>query len=62
VFIEIGGDFDIILLCLQLIREQMVKSLEIIKDLEEQVKLVPMLKVILYVFICDTRVITTDNI
>ncbi|XP_015374944.1 PREDICTED: uncharacterized protein LOC107169650 [Diuraphis noxia] len=29
---------------LQLIREQMVKSLEIIKDLEEQVKLVPMLK------------------
>lgn len=32
--------------CSQLIREQMVKSLEIIKDLEEQVKLVPMLKVI----------------
>jgi len=31
--------------CSQLIREQMVKSLEIIKDLEEQVKLVPMLKV-----------------
>ncbi|KAL4127311.1 hypothetical protein QTP88_011487 [Uroleucon formosanum] len=29
---------------LQLIRQQMVKSLEIIKDLEEQVKLVPMLK------------------
>lgn len=29
---------------LQLIREQMVKSLEIIKDLEEQVKLVPVLK------------------
>jgi len=31
--------------CSQLIREQMVKSLEIIKDLEEQVKLVPVLKV-----------------
>lgn len=31
--------------CSQLIRQQMVKSLEIIKDLEEQVKLVPMLKV-----------------
>ncbi|XP_025416572.1 ice-structuring glycoprotein-like, partial [Sipha flava] len=29
---------------LQLIREQMIKSLEIIKDLEEQVKLVPLLK------------------
>jgi len=34
--------------CSQLIREQMVKSLEIIKDLEEQVKMVPKLKVIFY--------------
>lgn len=35
-----------ITLPVQVIREQMMKSLEIIKDLEEQVKLVPMLKVI----------------
>jgi len=50
--------------CSQLIREQMVKSLEIIKDLEEQVKLVPMLKVtsiINFIITINTLLLRVDT-
>lgn len=46
----------------QLVREQMKKSLEIIKDLEEQVKMVPMLKVIYSIQMAVvTNKITLEN-